>query len=617
MIVSKSECYSFVMHGARGKWTSVFASFLIMATSGAKYLFPIYSNNIKRNLGYSHSMLSTLSTWNEIGSNAGILSGLVAEVTPTKFMLAVSSVANFLSYLMIWLVVTEKVHKPQFWLMCVYMFIGANAQNFATTTSLVTSVKNFPERRSMMLGLLKGYFGLSGPILTQIYVFIYGDDSTSSILLAAWLPTSISLLVMYTLGEKAVKINQPNELKAFYHFLYLSAVLAVYLMTMALVKEYVAFSRVGNVGSALALCIFLFAPVVVASRQEVFIWRQMKAPPTTIIVESPQSVEQEQNSSADQAEEDTIIVEEEQNSSTDQAEEDIIIVEEEQNFSADQAEEDTIIVEEEQNSSEETKTSFFATIFNKPERGQDYGILQALLSIDMLIILLATLVGVGSCLTALYNMSEIGDALQYEPKAVIILLLLINLWNFAGRVLCGFISEKLVMKYKVPRPLMLSAILFLSCIGLLLIAFPFKDSLFLASAIIGFTLGAQLPLVLAIISDIFGLKHYSTLFNCGQMAGSVGSYLLNKELTGSIYNVEAMKLHGMEGLGKPLVCTGKKCFGLSFTIMAIGTFFGGLISLILATRTQEFYKGDIHKRYRVTNEKTKVASSLTEEVAVE
>ncbi|XP_062173575.1 protein NUCLEAR FUSION DEFECTIVE 4-like [Alnus glutinosa] len=599
MVVPMSECYNFVVHGARGRWTSIFASFLIMATSGATYILPIYSKDIKRNLGYSQSMLSTLSTWNEIGSNAGILSGLVAEVTPTKFMLVVSSVANFLSYLMIWLAVTEKIHRPQFWLMCVYMFIGANAQNFATTTSLVTSVKNFPERRSMVLGLLKGYFGLSGPILTQIYVFIYGDDSTSSILLAAWLPTSISLIVMYTVGEKAVKIKQPNELKAFFHFLYLSAVLAVYLMTMALVKEYVAFSRVANVGSAVALCIFLFAPVVVASRQEIFIWRQMKAPPTTIIVESPQSVEQEQNSSANQAEEDTIIVEEEQNSS------------------ADQAEEDTIIVEEDQNSSEETKTYFFAAIFNKPERGQDYGILQALLSIDMLIILLATLVGVGSCLAALYNMSEIGDALQYEPKAVVILLLLINFWNFAGRVLCGFISEKLVMKYKVPRPLMLSAILFLSCIGLLLIAFPFKDSLFLASAIIGFALGAQLPLVLAIISDIFGLKHYSTLFNCGQMAGSVGSYLLNKELTGSIYDAEAMKLHRMEGLGKPLVCQGKKCFGLSFTIMAIVTFFGGLISLILAARTREFYKGDINKRYRGDDEKTEVASSLADEVAVE
>ncbi len=98
------------------------------------------------------------------------------------------------------------------------------------------------------------------------------------------------------------------------------------------------------------------------------------------------------------------------------------------------------------------------------------------------------------------------------------------------------------------------------------------------------------------------------------MTGSVGSHLLNKELTGSIYDVEALKLHGMESLGKPLVCQGKQCFGLSFTIMAIGTFFGGLIPLILAARTLEFYKSDIHKRYIGDDEKTKLASSFADEV---
>jgi MFS family permease len=138
----------------------------------------------------------------------------------------------------------------------------------------------------------------------------------------------------------------------------------------------------------------------------------------------------------------------------------------------------------------------------------------------MLIILLVALVEIGSCLTTLYNMWQIGDALQYKPNTIITFIALINLWNFARRVLCGFISEKLVMKYKVPRPLMLSAVLFFfSSISLLLISFPFEYSIYLASAIIGFALGAQLPLVLTIISDIFGLKHYSTLFNYGQMAG--------------------------------------------------------------------------------------------------
>ena len=37
----------------------------------------------------------------------------------------------------------------------------------------------------MILGILDGYFGLIGPIFTQIYVAIYWDNSTSVILLVA------------------------------------------------------------------------------------------------------------------------------------------------------------------------------------------------------------------------------------------------------------------------------------------------------------------------------------------------------------------------------------------------------------------------------------------------
>jgi hypothetical protein len=136
MIELKSEYFSFVVHKARGRWTSVFRSFLIMATSSAIYLFPIYSNNIKRNLVYNQSMLSTLRTWNDIGSNIGILSGNITELTATRIMLVVSSVTNFLGYLMIWLAITKKTHKPEFCLVSLHVHWN-QWLNFATTASFL------------------------------------------------------------------------------------------------------------------------------------------------------------------------------------------------------------------------------------------------------------------------------------------------------------------------------------------------------------------------------------------------------------------------------------------------------------------------------------------------
>lgn len=61
----------------------MFASYLIMAGAGATYLFGVYSKTIKSTLGYDQTTLNLLSTFKDLGANVGVLSGLLAEVTPT------------------------------------------------------------------------------------------------------------------------------------------------------------------------------------------------------------------------------------------------------------------------------------------------------------------------------------------------------------------------------------------------------------------------------------------------------------------------------------------------------------------------------------------------------
>lgn len=548
---AKGSRLEFALHVFRGRWLSLYASFTIMASVGGTYVFAIYSKEIKASLGYDQSTLNLIGFFKDLGSNIGIISGLIAEVTPTWFLLLIGSSLNFVGYFVIWLAVTGKIAKPKVWQMCTYMCIAANSLNFANTGVLVTCVKNFPENRGVLLGLLKGFAGLSGAIMTQIYLALYGNDPQSLILLIAWLPAAISMVFVYTIRT----INagrQQNEVRVLYQFLYVSIVLALFIMVMIITQKLVTFPPVAYDASATVVCGLLIFPLFIVFRKELFLWNEKR------ISTSPNDVKIE------------------------------------------------IPAQTTTRSEEMPKTSCFSEILHKPPRGEDYTILQALLSVDMLIVLISTACGIGSNLTAIDNLGQIGESLGYPKKTINSFVSLVSIWNYFGRIFAGLISEKLLVKFKFPRPLMITLFLFMSCAGHLLIAFPFPGSVYVASVIIGFTFGAQFPLLNAIVSELFGLKHYATLFNVGQLASPVGSYLLNVRITGMLYDHEALKDLAQKNVHRSssgeLTCIGAHCYRNSFTVLAAAACFGAFASLILVLRTREFYKGDIYKKFRAQTE---------------
>ncbi|XAR52325.1 hypothetical protein NMG60_11020320 [Bertholletia excelsa] len=530
----------FTVQVLRGRWFMMFASLLIMACAGATYLFGVYSKQIKATLGYDQSTLNLLGSFKDFGANVGVLSGLIAEVTPPWFVLLIGSLLNFAGYFMIWLAVTNKISKPSVWQMCLYICVGANSQNFANTGSLVTCVKNFPESRGMMLGLMKGFVGLSGAVFTQLYYAIYGNDAKSLILLIGWLPAVISIIFIFSI--KPMKPSRhPNEVKVFYEYLYISVVLALCLMALTIAEKKLAFSHIAYVACATGVCFLLFLPCFIAFREEYATWKirtqEIQNPPSNIIVEAPPPPPS-----------------------------------------------DIKPAESPESSLEEKpEVSCCGNICKKPKRGEDYGILQALLSIDMLILFVVTFCGLGCSLAAVDNLGQVGESLGYPNKTIATFVSLVSIWNYFGRVFAGFISEIILQRWKVPRTLMMSLALLLPSIGDLLIAFPVPGSVYIASIFIGFSHGAQLTLLFIIISELFGLKYYSTLFNCGQLASPLGSYILNVRIVGKMYDREALKQLAAKGMTrsmvKDLTCIGKQCYRSSFLILAGTNVFGALISL--------------------------------------
>ncbi|KAM0037678.1 putative MFS transporter superfamily [Helianthus debilis subsp. tardiflorus] len=498
------EIGMFSFHVFTGRWFMVFACLLIMSVAGATYMFALYSGDIKSSLGYDQSTLNLLSTFKDLGGNVGIISGLINEISPPWVVLLIGAAMNFSGYFMIWLAVTKKIAKPPVWQMCMFICIGANSQTFANTGALVTCVKNFPESRGVVLGLLKGFVGLSGAIITQLNHGFYGNDSKSLILFIGWLPAVVSMVFLGVVRVLKV-VRQANELKTFYNLLYISLGLAGFLMVMIITQNKLQFSRPEFDATAIVVVILLFAPLGIVFREEFKFWKRKQEVANHFPVV------------------------------------------------------DIIATENPIPQPPVREVSCWKTVFAPPVRGEDFTILQAIFSIDMLILFTTTTFGVGGTLTAIDNLGQIGRSLGYPVTSITTFVSLVSIWNYMGRVASGFVSEHLLARYKFPRPLMLTIVLCISCVGHLLIAF--------------------------------------------------GAYILNVVVAGRLYDKEALKQLRARGMtrkeGEDLTCTGVDCYKMSFLIITGATVFACFISFILVLRTRKFYRSDIYKRFREAAETVK------------
>jgi hypothetical protein len=250
------------------RWFVLVAAIWLQACAGIGYMFGAISPVMKTSLGYNQKQINRLGVAKDIGDSVGLLAGLLCDVLPTWALLFLGALQNFVGYGWIWLIVTGRTPTLPFALVCVLICVGTNGESYFNTAALVTCVRNFSENRGPVVGILKGFAGLSGAIFTQIFAATFAPDQASVIFMVAVFPTSVALMVMFVLRhvpafDDGLK-NAAATRSLNFRFVYgVCLALAAYLMAAIIIQDMTHVSGSVNVAFACGLLFLLCLPLVI------------------------------------------------------------------------------------------------------------------------------------------------------------------------------------------------------------------------------------------------------------------------------------------------------------------------------------------------------------------
>ncbi|XWS40580.1 hypothetical protein CRYUN_Cryun17cG0008100 [Craigia yunnanensis] len=472
--------------------------------------------------------------------------------------------------------------------MCVLIFVGNNGETYFNTAALVSCVQNFPKSRGPVVGILKGFAGLSGAILTQIYTTINFPDQASLIFMVAVGPAIVVIALMFIIrpvgGHRQVC---PSDGLSFTFIYSVCLLLAAYLMGVMLLEDLVSVSHTLVTIFTVILFLLIFIPIVIPI--VLSFCKEPRDPTEEVLLPKPE--QQEAGKSEQDAQEQEVIFSE---------------VEDEK-----PREVDLLPASERRKRIAQLQAKLFQAAADGavrvkrrrgPHRGEDFTLMQALIKADFWLIFFSLLLGSGSGLTVIDNLGQMSQSLGYDNTHIFVSM--ISIWNFLGRVGGGYFSEIIVRDHAYPRPIAIAVAQLVMSVGHVFFAMGWPGAMHIGTLLIGLGYGAHWAIVPAAASELFGLKKFGALYNFLTLANPAGSLVFSGVIASSIYDREAEKqahqhhippqisgsiFSGMFAQDEPLKCEGSICFFLTSMIMSGFCIIAAVLSMILVYRTKPVY----------------------------
>ncbi|XP_031247723.1 protein NUCLEAR FUSION DEFECTIVE 4-like [Pistacia vera] len=550
--------------GSRPPWVGLGAAVWLQIASGNAYNFPLYSHSLKSVLGFSQHQLTMLGVANDIGENVGLLPGIASNKLPPWLVLFIGSLACFFGYAVIWLAVTRTVESLPYWLLWIALCVATNSSAWLSTAVLVTNMRNFPFSRGTVAGILKGYGGLSAAVFTEIYSMLLNNSSSKLLLFLALGVPILCFMMMYFVRPCTPASGEDS--KEHGHFLFTqiaSVVLGFFILTTIVLDHMFHLSASMSYACLATMIILLMAPLAIPVKMTFFRKRTSKSE----ILDQPfGSLDcSNQGGNADKTE--PLL---EPSSSTT----DLRSFHESNDMS-----EVAMLLAEGEGAVKKKR---------RPKRGEDFKFREAVIKADFWLLFLVYFVGVGSGVTVLNNLAQIGIAQGVHDTTI--LLSLFSFCNFVGRLGGGIISEHFVRSKAIPRTIWMTCTQVIMIITYLLFASAIDGTLFAATALLGICYGVQFSIMIPTVSELFGLKHFGIFYNFMSLGNPLGAFLFSGLLAGYIYDNEAAKQHGTNLLNPNVSCVGPNCFRITFLVLAGVCGAGSILGIILNVRIRPVYQ---------------------------
>lgn len=566
----------------KSRWLVFVAAMWLQSWAGIGYLFGSISPVIKSSLNYNQKQIAMLGVAKDLG-DVGFITGVFCEVLPLWGALIVGALLNLIGYGLVWLTVTRQIPVLPLWTMCILIFVGTNGETYFNTVSLVSCVQNFPKSRGPVVGILKGFAGLSGAILTQIYALVHAPDHSSLIFMVAVGPTLVAIGLMFIVrpvgGHKQVR---PSDGKSFTFVYSICLLLAAYLMGVMIVQDLVDLSE--TVISMFTIILFLILLVPIIIPLSLSFGPEPKLEEEALLGE-PQNSEPGKS----QAYADEVILSELEDEKPKEV--DLLPALERQKRIA-------------QLQSKLLQAAAEGAVRVKrrrgPHRGEDFTLMQALIKADFWLLFISMILGSGSGLTVIDNLGQMSDSLGYDNAHIFVSM--ISIWNFLGRVGGGYISEAVVKDHVYPRPAALAVFQLIMTVGHIFIGLGLPGSMYVGTLLVGLGYGAHWAIVPATASELFGLRNFGALYNFITLANPIGTLVFSSLIASRIYDGEAEKqAHGGHhgnitsiisrslNVSEPHKCEGYICFFMTSIIMAGLCVVAAGLCMILVFRTRIVY----------------------------